>query len=105
MSPTEDDAVVTEESKESDKEEKNAEPEEEDKANEEKTEPEIVVSTLATEATEKEEEEVIDENKYQLLERLFAFIKVKPGDCEDDRLNPVLSGYFCKLVTLLISRK
>jgi hypothetical protein len=40
-----------------------------------------------------------------LLERLFTFIKVKPGQTEEDRLNPVLSGYFCKLVTLLISRK
>lgn len=40
-----------------------------------------------------------------LLDRLFQFIKMRPGKTEEDRLNPVLSGYFCKLVTLLISRK
>lgn len=39
------------------------------------------------------------DNKYLLLDRLFKFLRVK----ED--LNPVLSGYFSKLVSLLISRK
>jgi len=34
-----------------------------------------------------------------LLDRLFKFIK------DEETLNPVLSGYFCKLVSLLISRK
>lgn len=36
-----------------------------------------------------------------LLERLFKFIRTEG----DSQLNPVLSGYFCKLVSLLISRK
>jgi len=36
-----------------------------------------------------------------LLDSLFKFIAVS----SDEDLNPVLSGYFCKLVSLLISRK
>lgn len=40
-----------------------------------------------------------------LLERLFAFIKVEPGNTEKERLNAVLSGYFGKMVTSLINRK
>jgi hypothetical protein len=39
------------------------------------------------------------ENQYLLLDRLFKFIE------QEEELNPVLSGYFCKLVSLLISRK
>jgi hypothetical protein len=35
-----------------------------------------------------------------LLERMFKFIRTKQTP-----LNPVLSGYFAKLVTLLINRK
>jgi len=38
-----------------------------------------------------------------LLDRLFKFIRTEPEDKEE--LNPVLSGYFCKLVSILISRK
>lgn len=38
--------------------------------------------------------------KFMLLERLFRFVRSK-----DTPLNPVLSGYFAKLVTLLINRK
>lgn len=53
--------------------------------------------TLATEALDDEDEE--EGNKFILLERLFKFIHT------DEELNPVLSGYFCKLVSLLISRK
>jgi hypothetical protein len=34
-----------------------------------------------------------------LLDRLFSFIDI------EEELNPVLSGYFSKLVSLLISRK
>jgi len=34
-----------------------------------------------------------------LLDRLFSFLD------QEGPLNPVLSGYFCKLVSLLISRK
>lgn len=40
-----------------------------------------------------------------LLERLFKFIRVEPGETEEKQLNPVLAGYFCKLVSLLINRK
>ena len=40
-----------------------------------------------------------------LLERLFKFIRVEAGESEDKQLNPVLAGYFCKLVSLLINRK
>jgi hypothetical protein len=57
-----------------------------------------VASTLVTEEGEPEEEE---DGKYVLLDRLFKFIRT-PGK---EQLNPVLSGYFCKLVSLLISRK
>jgi hypothetical protein len=39
-------------------------------------------------------------SKYALLDRLFRFI-----DTTDKPLNPVLSGYFVKLVTLLINRR
>ena len=42
---------------------------------------------------------VVGEEAYVLLERLFKFLE------SDEDLNPVLSGYFCKLVTLLINRK
>ena len=38
--------------------------------------------------------------KFMLLERLFRFIRTK-----ETPLNPVLSGYFAKLMTLLINRK
>ena len=54
-------------------------------------------TTLTTQANEDSDDE--EGNKYVLLERLFKFIQT------DDVLNPVLSGYFCKLVSLLISRK
>ena len=62
-------------------------------------------TTLATEATDNAVEEADDEveNKYVLLDRLFKFIRTEPEDKEE--LNPVLSGYFCKLVSILISRK
>lgn len=45
---------------------------------------------------------VSDESKYVLLDRLFKFTEQTN---ENGELNPVLSGYFCKLVSLLISRK
>jgi hypothetical protein len=35
------------------------------------------------------------------LDRLFKFVRT----ADNEQLNPVLSGYFCKLVSLLISRK
>lgn len=52
--------------------------------------------------TKKAEPEPEDEDKggrFMLLERLFRFVRTK------EQLNPVLSGYFAKLVTLLINRK
>ena len=60
-------------------------------------------TTLQTEDAQEEEPEDDEEegNKYLLLERLFKFIQTEG----DEELNPVLSGYFCKLVSLLISRK
>ena len=61
-----------------------------------------MASTLVTEEGEpEEEEEEEEEGKHVLLERLFKFIRTEG----DEQLNPVLSGYFCKLVSLLISRK
>ena len=60
-------------------------------------------TTLATEATDATADEIDEEpeNKYVLLDRLFKFIRTEG----DEQLNPVLSGYFCKLVSILISRK
>lgn len=54
---------------------------------------------MATKEPEPEEEET-ETGKYQLLERLFKFVKTR-----DTPINPVLAGYFAKLVTLLINRK
>jgi hypothetical protein len=45
------------------------------------------------------EESKEESGKYMLLNRLFRFVRQK------DPLNAVLSGYFSKLVTLLINRK
>lgn len=39
--------------------------------------------------------------KYQLLERLFKFVRTK----DNTQVNSVLAGYFSKLVSLLIIRK
>ena len=39
-------------------------------------------------------------SRFILLDRLFKFLRT-----DDKPLNPVLSGYFAKLVTLLINRK
>lgn len=63
---------------------------------------EAVASTQATQVTEADEEDETTDNKYVLLDRLFKFI-AEPAT--EEELNPVLSGYFCKLVSLLISRK
>jgi hypothetical protein len=52
--------------------------------------------------TENEDE---TDNKYVLLDRLFKFIETDDETIESEDLNPVLAGYFCKLVSLLISRK
>eukprot|EP00347_Sterkiella_histriomuscorum_P000595 403375243 len=44
--------------------------------------------------------EQLDDNKYQLLERLFNFLETK-----ETPLNPVLSGYFQNLVNTLLIRR
>ncbi len=50
--------------------------------------------------TEPEPEEDYDHNnKYMLLDHLFKFVH------DDEPLNAVLSGYFSKLVSLLIQRR
>jgi hypothetical protein len=97
--------VIGDEKKAADDKDKKAaesseEPEGEDKAKDVEKDLSTQASqqTLATEAVEEEEDEE-EGNKYILLERLFKFIQT------DEELNPVLSGYFCKLVSLLISRK
>ena len=54
-----------------------------------------VASTTAGNVSDQEEE-----NKYVLLDRLFKFIRTK-----ETPLNPVLSGYFFRLVNILIMRK
>jgi len=41
-----------------------------------------------------------EENQHYLLDRLFKFVRT-----EEKPLNPVLSGYFNKLVSLLITRE
>lgn len=55
---------------------------------------------MANEPEPEEEEKEDEANNFLLLERLFKFIRTK-----ETPLNPVLSGYFAKLVTLLINRK
>jgi hypothetical protein len=49
---------------------------------------------------EPEEDENDKGGRYMLLDRLFKFVRT-----ENTPLNAVLSGYFSKLVTLLINRK
>lgn len=87
-------AATTDEQKKSEPEEEETEAKAEDLSTKETT-----ATVQTTEADEEEEEPV---NKYHLLDRLFKFIRTE-GDISE--LNPVLSGYFCKLVSLLISRK
>ena len=62
-------------------------------------EQDTMATTQTTIQTEEQPDDEEEENKYVLLDRLFSFIQ-QEGD-----LNPVLSGYFCKLVSLLICRK
>jgi hypothetical protein len=42
----------------------------------------------------------VEENRYMLLDYLFKFV-----ECTKTPLNPVLSGYFAKLVIMLLNRK
>ena len=66
----------------------------------------IEVEEETTEATatinepEPEEDEPLEYGRYQLLERLFRFIGT-----DEKPLNDVLSGYFTKLMTVLLNRK
>jgi len=60
--------------------------------------PEDMEDSAANETTVKKEEEA---NRYMLLDKLFLFIRSK----EDDDLNPVLSGYFSKILRILITKR
>ena len=51
-------------------------------------------------AVEDQEEEDGEAGQYMLLERLVKLIRNK-----DKNLNAVLSGYFAKLLSLLLTRK
>jgi hypothetical protein len=65
-----------------------------------KSDNELTQDTLAdTNATQMTVEES-ENSKYVLLDRLFKFIRT-----EETPLNPVLAGYFFRLVNLLIMRK
>ena len=60
--------------------------------------PEDMEDSAANETTVKKEEEA---NRYMLLDKLFLFIRSK----QDDDLNPVLSGYFSKILRILITKR
>ena len=85
---------------------KETEEEEDQEMVEEKKEQSTEVQTTATTTTtiqEPEAEDQEEENtagKYMLLDRLMKFIR-----SNEKPLNAVLSGYFSKLMTLLINRK
>jgi hypothetical protein len=53
------------------------------------------LSTVATQGDSKAKRT----NKYELFEKLVSFIDT------DEELNPVLSGYFCKLFQVLVGNK
>ena len=63
-------------------------------------EQEAVAHQIMNEPEPEEAEESSTGGRYQLLDRLFKFIRT-----EETPLNAVLAGYFAKLVTLLINRK
>jgi hypothetical protein len=70
---------------------------------EEKKETAEEMPALQEPEAEDQEPEVSEPNpagKFMLLDRLLKFIR-----STDKPLNPVLSGYFSKLLTLLINRK
>ncbi|CDW85853.1 UNKNOWN [Stylonychia lemnae] len=82
---------------------KEAEVTELDKEQEQEQTPTAGISQAQPISEPEPEEETKEEEKggkYLLLERLFKFIRTK-----ETPLNPVLSGYFAKLVTILINRK
>lgn len=92
------DEVVTEESKVDAKEETKEEVKDEPKADEIKVE--IKVDNETTAVTEETEVPVAEPDKYMLLKYLFRFVETR-----DVPLNPVLAGYFAKLLILLLNRK
>lgn len=62
----------------------------------------MTTATVA-DASEHSEEE---QSKYMLLDRLFKFIDTTSEEGEEKTyLNPVLAGYFSKVVQMLINRK
>lgn len=73
-----------------------------DKTETEETKTEAVEPKKITEPEPEEEDKHEEEEtgKYQLLDRLMKFIRQK-----ETPLNPVLAGYFAKLMTILINRK
>jgi serine/threonine-protein phosphatase 6 regulatory subunit 1 len=78
---------------------------EEEKVKEEKVQEEQSETTQSTTIREPEDEDstIVKKetvSRLALLDRLFRFLK-----SENKPLNPVLAGYFTKLVTLLINRK
>ena len=80
------------------------EPEEEEeegveKKIEEEVKAEIATSTI-NEPEAEDQEEVNPAGKYMLLDRLMKFIRQ-----QEKPLNAVLSGYFAKLITLLLNRR
>jgi len=74
------------------------EPEDEPVINEPAAEDIEDPANVANETNVKKEDEA---NRYMLLDKLFLFIRSK----EDDDLNPVLSGYFSKIVRILITKR
>lgn len=80
-------------------------PKEEKSSFEQEPENEVADSTEATQITtaagsEHSEEEHV--SKFMLLDRLFRFLSQED---DDEPVNPVLAGYFSKVVCLLINRK
>lgn len=71
----------------------------EDKVQDSSSLEETKVSTQGISEPEAEDADELH-SKYLLLDRLFKFIRTKSIP-----LNAVLSGYFAKLVTLLINRR
>lgn len=70
---------------------------EEKVVNDESTNENTAVTETAVEVEEEKEEE---DNRFMLLDYLFRFVETRQTP-----LNPVLSGYFSKLLILLLNRK
>jgi len=61
---------------------------------------EATQATTVAGTTENSEDEQV--SKYMLLDRLFKFLEAEE---DDEPVNPVLAGYFSKVVQLLVNRK